>query len=123
LEKLFKTPQYAALKKEKFPEIPQWIIDSMDCSHRQYSSEELASFAARRLQDSIENSLSPEGALPVERPEGDNKPLPNNDNRPSPSVLNLPTSKPESKVPTSSSGVPIKSQPPPPSKLGKPGGQ
>ncbi|NJN35118.1 MAG: hypothetical protein HC817_13560, partial [Saprospiraceae bacterium] len=134
LEKLFKTPQYAALKKEKFPEVPQWVLDSMACTHKKYTSEELASFEARRVQDSIDSSIfTGETVFPQDRPQDqNNQDLRENDpknpkntegGKNNTSAQNLPTTKPEIKLQPTSSGVPIKSQPPPPSKMGKPGGQ
>ncbi len=41
LQKMYKTPQYAAMKDEKFPEPAKWIKDSMDCEPRVYAPGEL----------------------------------------------------------------------------------
>jgi penicillin-binding protein 1A len=41
LQKMYKTPQYAAMKDEKFPEPAKWIKDSMDCDPHVYAPGEL----------------------------------------------------------------------------------
>jgi membrane carboxypeptidase/penicillin-binding protein len=40
LKKLYSTPQFAALKSEKFPQPAKWIIDSMDCAAKIYYDDE-----------------------------------------------------------------------------------
>ena len=53
LQRLFKMPQYAALKAEKFPEPAKWIKDSMECAHRFFSMEEIALMDSLRIVDSL----------------------------------------------------------------------
>lgn len=57
LQKMYKTPQYGALKNEKFPAPAKWVLDSMDCDHKQYSASEIARFDSLRLLDSLNQSL------------------------------------------------------------------
>jgi penicillin-binding protein 1A len=49
LNKLYATPQYAALKNDKFPTPAKWIVDSMDCEPRHYTEWELARFDSIRM--------------------------------------------------------------------------
>ena len=80
LKKLYATPQYAALKKEKFPEPAKWIKDSMDCNHRQYSEEEANEMNSLNLLDSL-NILNQNLVPPVEKNKHDLTPDDNNDLR------------------------------------------
>ncbi len=57
LKKLYSTPQFAALKLEKFPQPAKWIIDSMDCSHKIYYDDENAENDI--ISDSL-NQIAPE---------------------------------------------------------------
>jgi penicillin-binding protein 1A len=41
LQKVYKTPQYAAMKAEKFPEPSKWVKDSMNCEPHIYAPGEL----------------------------------------------------------------------------------
>jgi penicillin-binding protein 1A len=106
IQKLYETPHYAHLKKEKFPVLSKALIDSMDCDDKRYSEYELARFDSMRLQDSIsEATYTP--ILPEVKPqepafdEGEDHDLRDNkkeDNKkPLPSAGVLPSVKPEIK--------------------------
>jgi membrane carboxypeptidase/penicillin-binding protein len=41
LQKLYKTPQFAAMKDEKFPELSKWVKDSMNCDPHIFAEGEL----------------------------------------------------------------------------------
>ena len=53
LQRLYKMPQYAALKAEKFPEPAKWIKDSMECAHRFFSQDEIQLMDSLHTVDSI----------------------------------------------------------------------
>jgi penicillin-binding protein 1A len=66
LQKLYKTPQYAALKGEKFPEMPKWIKDSMDCDPKRYSEDELYELDSMRQSEMDTLPISPTEPIPQE---------------------------------------------------------
>ncbi len=57
LQKLYKSPHFAALKTEKFPEPAKWIKDSMNCEHKKYTLDELAEMDSLRSLDSLNKFL------------------------------------------------------------------
>lgn len=135
LQKVYKTPQYAALKAEKFPEPAKWIKDSMECEPHIYGPGE-------RDEDVIDTTgvvypagffdEKPDGATPQQDPnELRDKPNSGNNNAPQPdkSAATLPTAKPEvktakSEIKTAKPAPPATSGkstlPPPPPKPTKP---
>jgi penicillin-binding protein 1A len=66
LKKLYGTPQYAAMKKDKFSEPAKWIKDSMDCVHRHYAEDENQEANPLNLLDSL-NMLNPQPVFPEEK--------------------------------------------------------
>ena len=67
LQKLYKTPQYSALKNEKFPVPAKWITDSMECAHKKYSESEIAEMdSLKQVPDSL-SVPNPENLFPEER--------------------------------------------------------
>ena len=100
LKKLYNTPQYAALKKDKFPEPAKWIKDSMDCNHRFYSEEESNKEESLQLLDSL-NMLNRLPAFPDDKqntPENPKEEDHNLRNDRQDEMPQLPTQKPEVKA-------------------------
>ena len=135
LQKLYKTPQYAALKTEKFAEPAKWIKDSMDCEPRIYAPGELDDgnaidttgvvYPAGFFDEKPASSSDPNDLR--EKPSG------NNNNAPQPdktSATTPPSAKPDVKTtpakpevkPPTTSGKSMLPKPPPLSPT-KPSGQ
>ena len=128
LQKLYKTPQYSALKNEKFAPLSKAIIDSMECAHKSFTDDERSEMAAENTQDSLNTLIQKGTLLPMEKPtmetddnydlrNGDGKKDGKNDGLKPLQSATLPTAKPEIK----SQPTPLlnKNQPPPPPKLPK----
>ena len=128
LQKLYKTPQYSALKNEKFAPLSKAIIDSMECDHKSFTDEERSEMAAENTQDSVNVLIQKGTLLPMEKStmeteenydlrNGDGKKDGKNDGLKPLQSATLPTAKPEIK----SQPTPLlnKNQPPPPPKLPK----
>lgn len=76
LKKLYTTPQYTTLKDEKFPKLAQWIVDSMDCSHRIWYDDDTTDIVADSLIQSINSDLvSPENGTIIEQIPSENHDL------------------------------------------------
>lgn len=120
LQKLYKTPQYAALKNEKFVEPAKWIKDSMECEPHIYGPGELeddssavdtsgVSYPAGFFDEKPNNPQADPNDL-REKPSG------NNNNAPQPdktSATTPPSGKPEVKT------TPAKTEVKPPTTSGK----
>jgi penicillin-binding protein 1A len=129
LQKLYKTPQYAALKSAKFPEPAKWIKDSMDCDPHIYSEGELDRDTFRLDTSGViypvdfmnEKPVTPQEDHDLrENPSGGqnhNTPnnAPNNGQQPekTPTTAAVPTPKPEIKTTASAPSKPVVPNKPP----------
>lgn len=75
LQKLYATPQYSAMKTEKFPVPAKWILDSMDCPHKKYSEDEVAEFdSLNHVQDTLLTPNNPQDLFPEEKAKDNHTP-------------------------------------------------
>ena len=74
LQKLYKSPHFAALKTEKFPEPAKWIRDSMNCQHKKYAFDEIAEMDSTRSLDSLNKFLPIGFTDSLQRTTANNKP-------------------------------------------------
>ena len=78
LDKLYKTPKYAALKEEKFAPLAKWIKDSMSCDPHVYTEDELMEIELSKAETDTTNlQYSPSGNPPFR--DEDPSPKPQND--------------------------------------------
>jgi penicillin-binding protein 1A len=132
LQKLYKTPQYAAMKNEKFPEPSKWIKDSMECEPHIYGEGELDEDSTRIDTSGVVYPAGFFDEKPAASPEDPNdlreKPSGGDNKTPQPektTTATLPATKPEVKTtPTAKPAPPTTSGksmlPPPPPKPTKP---
>ena len=133
LQKVYKIPQYAALKAEKFPEPAKWIKDSMECEPHIYApgelEEEVIDSTGIVYPDGFFGEKT-EGTMPQQDPndlrDKTNGSPNNNAPQPDKTAATIPTTKPEVKTtPTAKPAPPTTSgksmlPPPPPPSSGKP---
>jgi membrane peptidoglycan carboxypeptidase len=63
LQKLYADPLYQALKQEKFAQPAAWVLDSMRCDHKSYTTWELEQMDSLRQLDSM-NRVDTAGISP-----------------------------------------------------------
>jgi penicillin-binding protein 1A len=104
LKKLYATPQYSAMQKEKFPTPAKWVIDSMECPEREFSDGERAEMNSENNSEVDSTLIINESIpmLPTERPNTSTPTQPIDDkNKPDGKGVNadgtLPSVKPEVK--------------------------